>query len=126
MIRTAQGMIKNSYLCALILQYANAQDWLATLGRLYAGKSNDAMEGPYHLNLDSTLVAASGQPQMNKAAAKASAHDSLHGLPARSASFSKCCSLLMWVHGGTPKMYASLFVFICAVAAVMQETHGNA
>lgn len=44
------------------------------------------MNIPYHLNLESTLVAASGQPQMNRAAAKASAHDSLHGLPVSSAS----------------------------------------
>ena len=39
-------------------------------------------QSAYHLNLESTLMAASGQPQMNSAAAKASAHESLHGLPA--------------------------------------------
>ena len=46
----------------------------------------DTVKSLYHLNLDSTLVAASGHPQMNRAAAKASAQDSLHGLPARTAS----------------------------------------
>lgn len=69
---------------AWLQQYALNQ--LAGLGRLYASIGEDDMNSPYHLNRESTLVAASGQPQMNRAAAKASAHDSLHGLPASSAN----------------------------------------
>jgi hypothetical protein len=57
-----------------------------TNGPIGLGDSRTAGVAAHHLKQESTPTAASRQPHMHRAAANASAHDSLHGLPATQAS----------------------------------------